>query len=461
MSYNYLPLDRKWLHFKQVKNLLDYNQLVSITFDAHERILKCRGYLDNKPKHDKRASYTSDELIKLIKHHAIGVGEEVALDIVKLMTMLKIKSLSYGQSGVQIETVKRLMEMYNNEVFPVIHLQGTAGGKISSALSELCLPLIGLGEVWYKGQKRRTEVVFAEFNWQSIHLENDDVQALITGTHFISAYGLFILKRAEQLLNVVNKIAALSFHTFNFSTETLLTGGESAIGNKEMTDLEDEISKYLKGREAKKSESILNEIPNSFINTPRSHQAAKETFDFVLNLFLKEINSVTESPQFFPDEDVVISQANGNAQPLSAALDMLAISIAGLANFSEGRIRQLFHHSENPQNLSSTAAGLAIECRILSNPASLNYVYGDATDDFLIGTASLTKCVQVIDRVEKIFAIELIAGVEAARSETVETDPPFLRQMIEKFAKPVSSSANSIWDYDISKAVEYIRQYPQ
>src|SRR5260221_3007170 len=170
MSYNYLPLDKNPTNFQQVKNLLAYKQLISITFDAHERITKCREYLDNRLENSDQLFYgintgfgylqnvkidkTQLQQLQdnLLQSHACGLGEEVPEDIVKLMIMLKIKSLSYGNSGVQVDTVKRLMDMYNNDVLPVIYTQGSLGASGDLApLAHLCLPLIGLGEVNYQG----------------------------------------------------------------------------------------------------------------------------------------------------------------------------------------------------------------------------------------------------------------------------------------------------------------------
>ena len=153
MSYNYLPLDRNHTNFDQVRDLLAFQQLVSITFDAHDRIVLCRDYLDRKMSESNALHYgintgfgylqnvriNNDELEELqsnlLKSHACGIGEEVPKEIIKLMIAFKIKSLSYGNSGVQIETVKRLMEMYNHEVLPVIYTQGSLGasGWIDSA----------------------------------------------------------------------------------------------------------------------------------------------------------------------------------------------------------------------------------------------------------------------------------------------------------------------------------------
>ena len=240
MSYNYLPLDRKWLSFQQVKNLLDFDQQVSITFDAHECIVKCREYLDKKMNESEALFYGINtgfgflQNVKidknqieqlqanLLKSHACGLGEEVPKDIVKLMLMLKIKSLSYGHSGVQIDTVKRLMEMYNHNVLPVIYTQGSLGASGDLApLSHLSLPLIGLGEVNYEGKRRKVEGVWRELGWDIIHLQSKEGLALINGTQFMSAYGLYCLKKAEQLIKMADLVCALSFDAFDCITEPL------------------------------------------------------------------------------------------------------------------------------------------------------------------------------------------------------------------------------------------------
>src|SRR5690606_3738152 len=137
----------------------------------------------------------------LLMSHACGLGDEVPQPIVKLMLALKVKSLSYGYSGVQIDTVKRLTDMHNNNVLPVIYTQGSLGASGDLApLSHMSLPLIGLGEVWYKGKKMKTKKAWIKTGWEPLHLQSKEGLALINGTQFMTAYGMYSLVKAARLI---------------------------------------------------------------------------------------------------------------------------------------------------------------------------------------------------------------------------------------------------------------------
>jgi histidine ammonia-lyase len=494
MSYNYLPLDKKWLNFQQLKNLLDYDQLVSITFDAHERILECRTFLDQKLATSNELYYgintgfgylqnveidknqIAELQYNLLKSHACGLGEEVPLDIVKLMLMLKIKSLSYGHSGIDIETVKRLMEMYNNGVFPVIYAQGSLGASGDLApLSHLSLPLIGLGEVYYKGEKRQSADVLKELNWQPIHLKSKEGLALINGTQFMSAYGMYCLKKSEQLIRMANMIAALSFNAFNCSIQPLHEKIQSIRSFNGQVETASAIRNYLQGSEITDQQKQSIQDPYSFRCLPQVHGATKDTFDYVLSIFLKEINSVTDNPNIFPGDDLILSGGNFHGQPLALGLDFLSIAMSELANISERRIYQLISGQrglpmflvKNPGLHSGfmipqyTAAGLVSENKQLSTPASVDSISSsnNQEDHVSMGANAATKCLRIIENVEKVLGIELLTAAQAIEFRRPLKTSPVLEQLLSDFRKEVSfNEEDRVLRNDIMKAIKFVRE---
>ena len=495
MSYNYLPLDRKWLNFQQVKNLLDFDQLVSITFDAHERIIKCREYLDKKVDGADELFYgintgfgflqnvkidkTQIEQLQynLLKSHACGLGEEVPRDIVKLMLMLKIKSLSYGHSGVQIDTVKRLMEMYNSDVHPVIYTQGSLGASGDLApLSHLSLPLIGLGEVYYKNVKHKTEFVMNEMGWQPIQLKSKEGLALINGTQFMSAYGMYCLKKSEQLLKMADLICALSFDAFDCISEPLHEAIHKIRPHKGQGATAATLKKYLEGSEigAQKKQQVQD--PYSFRCTPQVHGATKDVFENVLNVFLTEINSVTDNPNIFPDEDLIVSGGNFHGQPLALHLDFLAIAMSEIANISERRTYQLISGQRGlplflvkEAGLNSgfmipqyTAAGIVSENKQLCTPASVDSISSsnNQEDHVSMGANAATKCLRVINNVEKVLAIELLSAAQALDFRRPLNSSVVIEEMVSVFRKIVSfNEEDRVLHDDMIKTVEFVTSY--
>ena len=495
MSYNYLPLDKSPTNFQQVKNLLAFKQLLSITFDAHHRITECRTYLDRKLNDGAEIFYgintgfgylqnvkinaaQLEELqINLLKSHACGLGEEVPKDIVKLMVMLKIKSLSYGHSGVQIETVKRLMDMYNNDVLPVIYTQGSLGASGDLApLSHLSLPLIGLGEVYHNGIKMPAAEAMQKFGWQPVHLQSKEGLALINGTQFMSAYGLHNLIQCERLLKWADIVAAMSFDAFDCIAEPFHEKIHSIRAHKGQVDTAAKMRELLTGSEitAKQKEQIQD--PYSFRCIPQVHGATKDTFDYVLSVFIKEINSVTDNPNIFPEDDMILSGGNFHGQPLALVLDFLAIAMSGLANISERRTYQLISGQHNlPMFLVKqpglhsgfmipqyTAAGIVSENKQLSTPASVDSISSsnNQEDHVSMGANAATKCKRLIDNVEKVLAIELLTATQALEFRRPLQTSPQLEAIVTAFRKEVSfNEADRILHDDMMKAIKFLRDY--
>lgn len=495
MSYNYLPLDRKWLHFSQIKNLLDFQQHVSITFDAHERILACREYLDKKMAEKDRLFYgintgfgflqnvkiDADQIgqlqYNLLVSHACGMGEEVPIDIVKLMLMLKIKSLSYGHSGVQIDTVKRLMEMYNHEVIPVIYTQGSLGASGDLApLSHLSLPLIGLGDVYFKGQKIPSSVALKTLGWSPIQLQSKEGLALINGTQFMSAYGLYCLKKAEHLLNMADLISALSFDAFDCTTEPLKEQIHTIRAHAGQVATAARLRTLLSDSNIATQAKQQVQDPYSFRCIPQVHGASKDAFEHVLSVFIREINSVTDNPNIFPEEDLILSGGNFHGQPLALALDYLAISMSEIANIAERRTYQLISGQrglplflvKNPGLHSGfmipqyTAAGIVSENKQLCTPASVDSISSsnNQEDHVSMGANAATKCLRVIENVEKVLAIELMSAAQALDFRRPLQSGSTVEQMIKAFREKISfNEQDRVLHDDMKAAVQFVKNY--
>jgi histidine ammonia-lyase len=495
MSYNYLPLDKSVLTFQQVKHLLKYKQLVSITFAAHEAILKCREYLNKKLDESDELFYgintgfgflqnvhiNKDQLrtlqSNLLLSHACGMGEEVPEEIVKLMIMLKIKSLSYGYSGIGIDVVKRLMDMYNNNVLPVIYTQGSLGASGDLApLSHMCLPLIGLGEVRVNGEKITAAEALVKLGWQPVDLQSKEGLALINGTQFMSAYGMSSLVNSERLMEWANIISAISFDAFDCNKDSINEKLHSIRDHNGQVFVAAEMRALLEGSEINRGEKSEVQDPYSFRCIPQVHGATKDTFDFVLHTFLKEINSVTDNPNIFPDEDLILSGGNFHGQPLALALDYLAIAMSELANISERRTYQLLSGQrgfplflvKNPGLNSGlmipqyTAAGIVSENKQLCTPASVDSISSsnNQEDHVSMGANAATKCFRVINNVEKVLAIELLTAVQAMEYRRPMKSSPVIEEVIAAFRGKVSfNEADRFLHDDMMNAVEFLRTF--
>ncbi|MEI8058560.1 MAG: histidine ammonia-lyase [Ferruginibacter sp.] len=495
MSYSDLPLDKSPLHFIQVKDLLKNKSTVSITDEAKELITKCRNYLDKKISGNDELFYgintgfgylqnvkiDTNQLQQLqsnlIQSHACGLGEEVPNEIVKLMMMLKIKSLSYGHSGVQLATVQRLADMYNTEVLPVIYTQGSLGASGDLApLSHLSLPLIGLGEVYYEGEKYASAEILKKLNWQPIQLQSKEGLALINGTQFMNAYGIYNLIQAERLLFWADTIAAISFDAFDCTMEPLHPNIHSIRGHKGQIDTATTIRNLLAGSAIAQQKKQQVQDPYSFRCIPQVHGATKDSFDHVMGVFVKEMNAVTDNPNIFPDDDLILSGGNFHGQPLALCLDFLAIAMSEIANISERRTYQLISGQRNlplflvkDAGLNSgfmipqyTAAGIVSENKQLCTPASVDSISSsnNQEDHVSMGANAATKCKRLIDNVEKVLAIELLTAVQALEFRRPLNSSATLEKIVTAFRKEVSfNDADRVLHDDMVKAIVFIKSY--
>ena len=494
MSNKNLSLGKDHTDFQQLKDLLKYDQAVSITAEAVDQIKKCREYLDEKINGSDELFYGINtgfgflQNVKidksqlqqlqsnLIQSHACGLGEEVQSEIVKLMLMLKIKSLSYGFSGVQVQTVKRLVEMYNNNVLPVIYTQGSLGASGDLApLSHLSLPLIAMGEVNYNGKKIPAADVLAIMKWEPLELQSKEGLALINGTQFMSAYGIHNLIQAERLLHWANIIAAISCDAFDCLVTPFNEKIHAIRSHPGQVDTASAIRKLLDGSSMATQKKSQVQDPYSFRCIPQVHGATKDTFDHVLGVFIKEINSVTDNPNIFPDDDLIVSGGNFHGQPLALCLDFLAIAMAEIGSISERRTFQLLSGQRNlppflvkDPGLHSglmipqyTAAGIVSENKQLCTPASVDSIpsSNNQEDHVSMGANAAVKCKRVVDNVEKILAIELLTAIQALEFRRPLKSSAAIEEIVTAFRKEVSfNDADRILQQDMLKSIGFIKK---
>lgn len=481
------------LDFNKISEIISSGVKLQLSDKAKNKIAQCRNYLDEKLKnnsasyygintgfgalHDKSISGNDLEQlqINLVRSHACGTGEEVPQHIVKLMLFLKIQGLSYGNSGVQLVTVQRLIDFYNHDIFPVVYEQGSLGASGDLApLAHLCLPLIGEGEVNYHGKKINTDEVLKIFNWQPIRLKSKEGLALLNGTQFMSAFGTYCLMRAMKLSKAADEIAALSLDAFDCRIEPFHHLIQQIRPHKGQIETALHIRQLLKGSEIAARKKSHVQDPYSFRCIPQVHGATKDAIDYVASVFFNEINSVTDNPTVFPDQDLIISAGNFHGQPLALAMDFLAIALSELGNISERRIYQLISGQRglppflvaNPGLNSGmmipqyTAASLVSQNKQLCTPASVDSIVSSngQEDHVSMGANSATKLYRVVRNLENILAIELLNSAQAFEFRRPLSSSEFIENLFDDFRKVVSFLNNDRLLFDDMKSALFFLQ---
>ena len=441
-------ISNKRLTIEKVNEIITKGYKLELSKESEAAILKCRHFLDSKMGDIGRPVYgittgfgslcnitvPADELSQLqhnlVMSHACGTGETVRPEIVKLMLLLKVQSLSYGHSGVQLITVQRLIDMFNNDVLPVVYQQGSLGASGDLApLAHLSLPLIGLGKVVYKGEVRESAAVWAELGWEPIKLQSKEGLALLNGTQFMSAHAVWSLIQAERLSDWADKIGAMSLDAYDGRIEPFYPQVHEVRAHRGQIETAENIRKLLEGSEIIKQKKVHVQDPYSFRCIPQVHGASKDTICYVKSVIEIEINSATDNPTVFPDEDLIISAGNFHGQPIAIPMDMLTIALSELSNISERRIYKLISGQRGLPNflvakpgLNSgfmipqyTAASIVSQSKGLCMPASADSIPSSQgqEDHVSMGANAATKLVRVIENTERVLAIELFNAAQA------------------------------------------------
>lgn len=431
-----------------LKNLFYSSESLELSDVAIQQIQKARTYLDTfsgdngAPVYGVNTGFGSlcNTIIpdsdmsqlqrNLLISHACGMGEEVPSEIVRLMLLLKILGLSKGFSGVQLETVQILLDLYNNKMTPVVYQQGSLGASGDLApLSHMCLPLLGLGEVNYNGKRISGEAALHHLNKKPIVFKSKEGLALINGTQFMSAYATFNIWRSENLITKSNITGALSLEAYDGRTEPFLHALHSVRPHTGQLYIAQEFRNLLEGSEIASQNKNHVQDPYSFRCIPQVHGASWDTLQYVTTVVETEINAVTDNPVVLVEENKIISGGHFHGQPLSLVLSYLTIAMAEIGSISERRIYKLISGTRNlPAFLTPnpglnsgfmivqyTAASIVSQNKQWCTPAVIDTIDSSngQEDHVSMGANAATQLHRVLDNIEKIIGLEALTAAQA------------------------------------------------
>ena len=467
---------------------------LELSDDARNRIIRCREYLDEKIAKTTRPVYgvttgfgslcdvsvNPDQLaqlqINLMMSHACGVGDRVPNDIVKMMMLLKVQSLSYGYSGCKLDTVQRLVDFFNNDIYPVVYMQGSLGASGDLVpLAHMSLPLVGLGEVEYQGKVISGAEMLEIFGWEPIHLVSKEGLALLNGTQNMSAFAVWSLLKAQKLSDWSDRIAAMSLDAYHGLLSPFTKAVHVVRPHKGQLDTAAHMMELLEGSVIAATPKDYVQDPYSFRCIPQVHGAAKDTIAYVKSVIDTEINSATDNPTVCPDEDLIISAGNFHGEPIALPMDFLSIGLSELANISERRIYKLVSGTRGlpsflvaKPGLNSgfmiaqyTAASVVSLNKSLATPSSIDSIPSSQgqEDHVSMGANAAIKLYKIVLNVERVLAIELFNAAQALEFRRPQKSSPVIEKLFDEYRKVVPFIVNDEVMYPhIQHSIEFLRK---
>lgn len=482
------------LTFDIIEEILEEKKKLVLSDESIELIQKSKAFLDRKLAESEDPIYgintgfgalcdikiSKSELSKLQENlvisHACNVGSEVPQDVVRLMLLLKAHALSKGNSAVQLKTVQRILDLFNEDILPEVFEQGSLGASGDLApLAMLFLPLLGLGNVNYQGEKKKAAGVLVSKSWEPIRLEAKEGLALLNGTQFMSAHGVYTLLKAFKIVKYADVIGAISLDSYDGLLEPFMAQVQQIRPHKGQVDTAENFRKLLEGSQLINRHKEHVQDPYSFRCMPQVHGAVKDTVEYVSRVIETEINSVTDNPTVFPDDDLIISGGNFHGEPLALALDFLAIGIAELASISERRTYRLISGERGlPEFLVAdpglnsgfmipqyAAASIVSQNKQLCTPASVDSIpsSNEQEDHVSMGGNAATKGLKVTENVLKVLAIELYNAAQAMDFRRPLKTSPYLEEFLAEYRKHVSFVREDRLMYEgINETIQFLDQ---
>ena len=488
-------IDNSPLEIETLYRIIDKQLVLKLSTESLNNVKDCRDYLDKKTNNSDSPLYgvntgfgslynvsiKDNDLSKLqhnlILSHACGVGDRVPLKIVKIILLLKIITLSKGNSGIHIDTLDRLIFFYNKNIFPVIFKHGSLGASGDlSPLAHLSLPLIGEGQVYCNGSIKDVKEILNKFDLSPLKLKSKEGLALLNGTQFMSGYGLHLLFQSYKISYMADLIASVSLDAFDCRTEPFDNLIQKVRLHRGQTIIADRINNFRNNSEIAKSEKIHTQDPYSFRCIPQVHGATLDTIHYATSVIIKEVNSVNDNPIIFHKEDRIISGGNFHGQPLAYVLDFLKIAISEIGNISERRTYNLISGQRNlPSFLVNnpglnsgfmipqyTAASLVSLNKQLSSPSSVDSIVSSngQEDHVSMGANSAILLFDISENVKKILSIELFNSAQAIDLKKPLKTSNFLYEFISIYRNKVEFiSEDKLMHNEINSTLDFIENY--
>jgi histidine ammonia-lyase len=483
------------LTYDLIERIIKDKTKLTLSDDAKRKIEHCREYLDKKTDENAAPIYgvttgfgslcnkhiSADDLStlqeNLVKSHSCSIGTPIDAIIVKLMMLLKAHALSMGFSGVQVQTVERILDFYNNDVIPVVYDRGSLGASGDLApLANLFLPLIGEGEVFFKGRRVRSFEMLNELGWRPIKLKSKEGLALLNGTQFMSANGIKALIDGWHLVNCFDLFGAMSLEALDGRIEPFWDCIQQVRPHRGQIETGKVFRELLDGSEIIKREKSHVQDPYSFRCIPQVHGAVKDAMRHVTDVLHTEINSVTDNPTVFPDDDLVVSGGNFHGEPLALVFDYMGIALHELGNISERRVAQLILGQRGlPEFLVAkpglnsgymipqyAAASVVSQNKMYAWPASCDSIVSSNGQEDLVsmGANAATKLHKIISNLQYVAAIELMNAAQGIDFRRPLKSSPYIEHVMDEYRKVVPFVEDDVVMADyISKTMDFMNKF--
>lgn len=486
-------ISKNSISIHQLYDLLESSNKIDVSDDLRSKIRAGRAYLEEVLDDDANMIYgintgfgslCNTRIPKedyaalqknLVRSHAAGSGKEISKDITKLIFLLKIINLSQGYSGVREVLIDHLLDIYNAGILPVIYEFGSLGASGDLApLAHLALTIIGEGESQNNDQKEDSNSLLKKYNISPIELSAKEGLAILNGTQFSLAFACHGYTESLKIWKLANLLTAMSLDAYDGRLEPFHQALHKIRPHEGQRLVAESVLSYLKDSGLAHAHKVHIQDPYSFRCVPQVHGASYQALEHVRSVIETEINSVTDNPSVFAEEDKILTGGNFHAQPIALILDYLKIAMAEIGNISERRTFKLVNGDRGlPDYLTRlagthsgfmiaqyTAASIVSKNKQLCSPSSVDSITSSKGQEDHVSMAANagTLCYDLIENLWQILAIEFLVSCHALSLRKPAKSSSFIENILSDFRKVVPfEEEDHILSADIKKAVSFVK----